>query len=433
MDYLDFWERFRSAEQKADVFSIQTIGFQLYPMLRTRLYYELAQKLGLFDNPHPNSEPKSELEVSNLDHLISAKAKVVVVPFARKVGSEDVYSQPFIDALGPTARVLEQSDLAEVRSYGKSKFDRFVYDAMLKEKKRDVRARWAKMAEIFEQELGVGLGKFAEFPNWLVRRYIGECLAYKELFSNLGVKKLYIVNAYSHPSLVVGAKQAGAKVIEIQHGFISEYHPAYHYPKIRIQSAPNKLLTWGDYWVKAASFPKGMKVKAVGPAKNYLLAREEFEQMAHEKTILFSSQGAIGKALITEAIRWANELGEYQITFRLHPNEDLAEYQALKLPKNLVLSHKDPRFLELLQSHRFLVGGFSTTIYEAMGFGISAIALKLPGVENLDQARAKGDLVVGELGLGREQLLELVAKAAPARNPYSYYAKDFDLKVALSA
>jgi hypothetical protein len=433
MDYLEFWNRFCQAEQRADVFSIQTIGYQLYPMLRTRLYYQLAQELGIFDNPHPNAEGKSELEVVNLNHLVAGPAEVVIVPFARLVGSEDVYSRPFVDGFGSRARVLSHVELAEIRSYGKNKFDRFVYDAMLKEKKRDVRDRWSEMAKVFHEELGIGLGKFEEFPNWLVRKYIGECLAYKELFSQLGTKKLYIVNAYSHPSLVVGARQAGAKVVEIQHGFISEYHPAYHYPKIRIQSAPNVLLTWGEHWVKAANFPKGMRAKTVGPAQNYLLARAGFKEKSAENTILFSSQGAIGKALIAQAINWATELPEFEITFRLHPNEDLAEYQKLALPKNLTLSHKDPSFLDLMQSNRYLVGGFSTTIYEAVGFGLRAIALRLPGVENLNQAIADGDLAIADLDLSRKALLELLAKATPARNPYSYYAKDFNLKVALRA
>ena len=369
----------------------------------------------------------------NLNNLFYGPADVVIVQFARLVGSEDVYSRPFVDGFGSKARVLSHVELAEIRSYGKNKFDRFVYDAMLKEKKREVRDRWSEMAKVFHEELGVGLGKFEEFPNWLVRKYIGECLAYKEFFSQLGTKKLYIVNAYSHPSLVVGARQAGAKVIEIQHGFISEYHPAYHYPKIRIQSAPNVLLTWGDHWVKAANFPKGMRAKTVGPANNYLLARAGFKEKSAENTILFSSQGAIGKALIAQAINWATELPEFEITFRLHPNEDLAEYQKLALPKNLTLSHKDPSFLDLMQSNRYLVGGFSTTIYEAMGFGLRAIALRLPGVENLNQAIASGDVAIADLDLSRKALLDLLARATPARNPYSYYAKDFNLKVALRA
>ena len=433
MEYLEFWSRFQAAEQKGDVFSIQTLGYQLYPMLRTRLYYQLAQELGIFDNPHPNAEAKSELEVVNLNHLITLPSEIVIVPFVRLVGSEDVYSQPFADAFGPRARVISHAELAEVRSYGKNKFDRFVYDSMLKEKRRDVRNRWAQMAAAFEAELGVDLGKFQEFPNWLVRRYIGECLAFKELFSGLGTKKLYIVNAYSHPSLVVGARQAGVKVIEIQHGFISEYHPAYSYPKLRIQTAPNKLLTWGDHWKHAASFPKGMRAVTVGPANNYRLARAGFRESAKPNTILFSSQGAIGQALISEAISWARELPEFEITFRLHPNEDLAEYQKLALPGNLVLSHKQPSFLDLMQANRYLVGGFSTTIYEAMGFGLRAIALRLPGVENLKLAAAQGDLEIAELGLDRTELLALLSRATPAKNPYSYYAKEFDLKVALRA
>lgn len=433
MDYQEFWERFQKAEQAADVFNISTIGYQLYPMLRTRLYYQLAQELGIFDNPHPNQEPQSEVQTANLNHLVGKSAPVVIVPFVRLVQGDDVYSAPLREAYGSEARVLGHDEIGQVKNYGKEHFDRFVYDAMLQEKKRDVRDRWAKMAESFSSELGVGLGKFHEFPNWLVRRYIGECLAFKELFSQLGTKKVFIVNAYSHPALVVGAKQAGAKAIEIQHGFVSDYHPAYSYPKVRIQSAPDRILVWGDYWKKAASFPKGLKPVVTGPAQNYLNQRALFTGVEETKSILFSSQGALGSKLIREAIIWAKALPEYQLVYRLHPNEDLADYQGHELPKNLTLSHKKPSFLELLQLNSLLVGGFSTTIYEALGFGMKAIALKLPGHQNLGPAVATGDVLLAELGLQEAQIRGLIAKARKATNPYSYYAKTNDVKRAMRA
>ena len=110
MKYLGFWEKFQAAEQAAEVFEIKTIGFQLYPMIRTRLYYQLAQELGLFNNPHPNQEPKEAAEAN--PGLLSglAQSKVVVVPFVRKIQGVDVYSQPIQEALDGECLCLEVAD-----------------------------------------------------------------------------------------------------------------------------------------------------------------------------------------------------------------------------------------------------------------------------------------------------------------------------------
>lgn len=440
MKYLGFWEKFQAAEQAAEVFEIKTIGFQLYPMIRTRLYYQLAQELGLFNNPHPNQEPKEAAEAN--PGLLSglAQSKVVVVPFVRKIQGVDVYSQPIQEALDGECLCLEVADpeadmdLERIRAYGREKYDRVVYELMLKEKVRDVRDRWAKMAEVFEAEFGIGLGKFAEFPNWLVRRYISECMGFRDYFDAVGAKKLYIVNAYSSPAVVVGAKQAGVKVIEIQHGFISEYHPAYSYPNIRIQSAPTRLMVWGGYWAKAANFPKGLKAIVTGPSTQFLQQRELVaSQPKKPKTILFTSQGALGAQLFSEAIAWAKSLPDYRLTYRLHPNESLADYPTKDLPENLTISHKTPGFLELLGQHEYLVGGFSTTLYEGLAFGLKVIVLPLPGFENVQRAIDLGDMTLATGGNSSAELTELLTEANLAQNPYSYYAKDFNLKRALRA
>lgn len=435
MKYLDFWQKFLAAEQKADVYKIDTIGFQLYPMLRVRLYYQLAQELGIFENPHPHSESQAEPEVLDSIADLVKEAKIVVVPFVRKVNGVDPYSQAVLHDLGASASLLEISnpaeelDVARIKAYGKKAYDRVVYEAMLQEKVRDVRDRWAAMAAVFESEFGTSLGKFAEFPAWLVRRYISECMAFKEYFEKAKTKKVFIVNAYSHQSLVVGAKQAGVKVIEIQHGFISQYHPAYSFGKMRIQSAPNKILVWGKFWTRNTRFARGTRAKVLGPSQQFLEQRASVQaNQKQPRSVLFTSQGALGSELMERAIAWANWAPDYSFTFRLHPNENLADYQRFTLPKNLELSHQTPSFLDLLGQHEILVGGFSTTLYEGVSFGLKVIVLPIAGFENVQPAIDAGDMQLAVGIDGPESLAVLLQAGRTATNPYSYYAEKIDLK-----
>lgn len=439
MNYQEFWESFQRAEQTGKAFEVSTLGYQLYPALRTRLYYQLAQQLGIFNDPHPANEQAESEAISKPPSETFGNARDLIIPFVRKVGGKDVYTESFQLAY-PEAKILEISnpeaalDISRIKGYGREKFDRVVYELMLKEKVRNVKDQWAAMNRGFETELGVDLGKFAEFPAWWVRRYVSECMAFKEFFEGIGLRRLLIVNAYSHPSVVVGAKQAGAKVFEIQHGFISSSHPAYSYPRIRIQSAPNRLLVWGKFWKDSAKLPKGSKAIVTGPALNFIAQRAEAAKLAKEKgTILFSSQGAIGDELFAQARLWAELLPEHEVTFRLHPNESLENFLAKERPENLSVSHKDPAFLELLAKTEYLVGVFSTTLYEGLSFGAKVIVLPLSGYENALPAIERGDMKLAPTALDHQSLEQLLSGAKAASDANYYYADKTNVKRGLIA
>jgi len=434
MNYQEFWEKFQRAELAGDAFGVSTLGYQLYPALRTRLYYQLAQELGIFDDPHPQSQKSEASELGQSPAEIFGDCSDLIIPFARKVGGADPYSEAFIAGL-PKLRQLEISDpeaaldVERIKAYGAQKFDRMVYELMLKEKVRDVRERWGQMNQAFASEFGVDLGKFAEFPAWWVRRYISQCMAFKDFFVQAGLKRLWIVNAYSHPSVVVGAKQAGAKVFEIQHGFISSSHPAYSYPRVRIQTAPNRLLVWGEFWRQSARLPKGERAVVTGPSLAFGRQRAKVAAATKQPgSILFTSQGAIGDQLFEQACTWAELLPEHQVTFRLHPNESLDHYETKQRPSNLSLSHKEPSFLELLSETEYLVGVFSTTLYEGLSFGAKVIVLPIAGYENALPAIERGSMLLAPTELNAASLRQFLEDAKPPRDARIYYADKTNVK-----
>ncbi|MEY2915994.1 MAG: hypothetical protein RL454_923, partial [Actinomycetota bacterium] len=53
MDFVQFWDKFTEVEKRAKAVSARFSGVQLYPLLRTRIFYAVAQEIGLFENPHP--------------------------------------------------------------------------------------------------------------------------------------------------------------------------------------------------------------------------------------------------------------------------------------------------------------------------------------------------------------------------------------------
>lgn len=523
MQFTEFWQRFVAAEVRGNALDIRLLGMQLYPVLRTRIYYQIAQGLGLFDDPHPDAgsagasatddstdQPNAQAAAA-IDLAALAPARDVIVPFVRRVGGADPYSQPIYETLAKASqpRATQATtparknppllldfydpeaplDIERIRSWARAEFEDWVAAETIKQKVRDHDERWQLLTASLEAEFGVHLEKFHEYPRWFFRRYIAEVKGFEAIFRALKTRRLFIVNAYSNPAIVVGAKLAGAKVLELQHGFLSPYHPAYSYPRVLarspqasplkriacalsplrplVQTAPDRLLTWGDYWSTAAELPAPTRAVTIGPSAQFASARARvraelaaagasardqsvadqlstdtgaFDFTPLPETILFTSQGAIGPRLFAAALDFARELPDCRVIYRLHPNESLADYEKLlaeatansAAPANLTLSHKDPRFLELLGQSDYLVGGFSTTLFEGLAFGLKVLVLPLPGYENLQPALDSGDML-RIISLGPEQIRHAIEHARPAIDPARYYAETTDLAKALRA
>lgn len=456
-NFEQFWQRFLAAEARTGAVKARFSGVQLYPLLRTRIFYAIAQELGLFDNPHPNFA-KGELDpelpaIENWTNL--ERVDAVVVPFRRRVAGAEPYSDRILEQLraaGKSVRVLDfmpvnpdgttnpgqlaDLDLERLRAAFALKFTEQVNKNLRITSREPAENRWTKIVSGFETEFGITLPKFEKYPKYLVRRSLVEQLGFAELFTALGAKDLYLVNAYSEPSLVLGAKKAGLTVHEIQHGFISEYHPAYSYPKRglfrqKVESVPQEILTWGNYWGSGVTLPAGTKTVVTGPTAPFAEYRSKAlaESRIVAKQVLFTSQGAIGQELFGAAVETARALPDHSVIYRLHPNESLADYEQLgaklsqaagkPLPSNLSLSHRDPIFLDLVSCSEYLIGAFSTTLFEGLALGCKVLVLPLSGYENVRPAIASGDLTLID---SLEALPALLAVAKPAADPSRYYA-----------
>jgi hypothetical protein len=365
-----------------------------------------------------------------------------VVPFSRQVAGSDPYSDRVIEALsqkGTSHWVLRHHDpesaidIHRLREAFELWYEPQVARAMRKLAKKRAARGWQRIVAALEAEFALELDKYREYPKWLFRRHLIEAYGFFRVFRAAGARQLFLVNAYSHPSLVLGAKLARVRVSELQHGFISEFHPAYSYPSAlchSVQSAPHRLLVWGEYWTKAARLPRNTRAVVAGPsvpfdsARKRVLAARAGSPTASNR-ITFTSQGALAGPLFAAAQHFARLLPDHLITYRLHPNEALEDYAEWhsSSPSNLALSYREPVFLDVLAQTDFLVGGFSTTLYEGLAFGLPVIALELPGFENLGAAVADGDIQLLPAEATEPEIRAALNRAKPCPDPNRYYAE----------
>lgn len=448
----EFWQRFVALERKHKLLSLRIGGLQVYALLRTRLFYAVAQELGIFEHPHPNAEKNetdaSLAEITTLENL--TKSPNVIVPFKRRVAGLDPYSERVREGIRGSVRVIDftpsidaqdpgstdEVDLERLKAYFTKTHEEMAKRLMRRLGPKDAEARYAAMIDALEGEFGIKLEAFRKYPKWRIRRDLTHVLGFRQLFRQLKTRRLYIVNAYSEPTIVIGAKLAGVWVSEIQHGFISPFHPAYSFPagfmRPWLDAAPHRILTWGKYWAKDTRLPLCTRRKVTGPTRSFADYRDAVlagHKKPIEGQILFTSQGVIGAELFKAAHETAVMMPNNKVIFRLHPNEAVADYQALakqlatetgQAPANLEISHRDPIFLDLVSASEFLVGAFSTTLFEGLALGCKVVVLPLPGFENIRAAIDSGDIT---LVSNLKELPDALKRAKPATDKYRYYAK----------
>ena len=138
---------------------------------------------------------------------------------------------------------------------------------------------------------------------------------------------IFVVVAYENQAVVAAAKDLGIKVIELQHGTISDYHLGYSYPlKTRLDGEikyfPDQILTFGDYWINEDNCPISKEdIIPIGFPYFEAQSKDYMNIQPDEHQILFISQGVIGKYLSKLAYQLADKSKDFKIIYKLHPGE----------------------------------------------------------------------------------------------------------------
>ncbi|QQS88666.1 capsular biosynthesis protein [Fusobacterium canifelinum] len=213
---------------------------------------------------------------------------------------------------------------------------------------------------------------------------------YYSYFKKKNIKEIYIICAYGKEGVVAAAKDLNIKAIEIQHGTITKYHLAYHYPtNQKIPYFPKYFYSFGKYWEEIVTFPKGTKLRVYGfpYLQNQLI---KYKDVPEEKDqILFISQGHVGEKLLYKAIGFAQKNKNKKIVYRLHPGElrysirnyiNILEKYTLN---NFILEDCKEDLYKLIKESEYIFAVSSTAIYEALALGKDVGIINLPSYEEV--------------------------------------------------
>ena len=273
---------------------------------------------------------------------------------------------------------------------------------------------------------------------WILKIHIlnfrYDYLKYTELFKKRKPEKIFVVVAYENQAVVAAAKDLGIEVFELQHGTITDYHLGYSYPlKSRLNGEiayfPDKILTFGDYWINNETSPiSDDNIIPVGFSYFEVVSKDYLNLSANPNQVLFISQGVIGKYLSKFAYEFALKRPDLKIIYKLHPGE----YETWKenypelvndLDNFTVIDNSKTPLYELFARSAYQVGAFSTAIYEGLMFNCKTFILDVPGVEYLSDLIDKG--YVFKIN-SADDLVSNLEKFHPKEYDKNFFFKDLD-------
>ncbi len=446
-------ERIWELEEKYELNHMEIQGTYPWQLIRMYLYYEITRKTQIFESAQQG-------ELSLLDKVKSFtpfvknsflnnpfsgdKCDVLIFDHPRKVMFQNEYKDIYSYFLPQTLRehdksfeVIESPYLNKhftSKSYQKEnniKFnDRillgsFIYKSRNRGKLPFTQEELDKIATVkkaIEESFSIEVDLFRIIEDHILN-FKYDYGKYVELLEKKEPKQVYLVVAYENKALIAACKSKNIELIELQHGTISPYHLGYSYPKNtmkkdgkikEIEYFPDKILSFGDYWQNASSYPiEKDKIISIGFSYFNENSKEYRNMEKNPKQIIFISQGVIGKYLSRFAYEVAIGLDEdYQIIYKLHPGEyakwkENYEYlnKGAKLDNFEIIDKSEPPLYELFAKSRYQVGAFSTAIYEGLSFNNKTFIIDAPGIEYLEELISKN--IVKKVSNSKDMIEEL--------------------------
>jgi hypothetical protein len=238
-----------------------------------------------------------------------------------------------------------------------------------------------------KSKFNVDINIFMEVKRFLILRKAFSWY-FNFLLKKFKPKLIVEVVSYSLENMILNelCKRKNIITIEMQHGSINKFHLGYDFPSdnMNLDVFPDYFFSFGKHWSDITTLPiPEEKIIQVGfpyfeeQYKRYISSKNH-----QKKKILIISQGTIGKEISNFAFNLA-KITDHEIIYKLHPGEYVRwkkDYNYLQNNTNItVIDNNDIPLYQLFAESDFLIGVYSTAIYESLPFNLNIFILKLPG------------------------------------------------------
>lgn len=223
-----------------------------------------------------------------------------------------------------------------------------------------------------------------------IRNFKSQYFFYKLLFKLIKPKEIYIVNSSDKPYIIAAAKKQKITVNELQHGLISDCDIVNNFPDTEpdlLEYFPSRFFKWNNIDMCYAKLP--LSKDNIVPFKNKHLdkwIRKTINIVKEKNTILVISQPFESLNILEYIENNISQLKDYKFIYKIHPAE---EKQIIKkIGEKLIAKYTNIYFIEneesiyyLLKKSEYVLGVYSSALFEAQLFECKIILLDLEGVE----------------------------------------------------
>lgn len=224
----------------------------------------------------------------------------------------------------------------------------------------------------------------------------------RSLLLKVKPRAIFQVVHYALPNLIINeqAKRLGIPTIELQHGVLGDYNIAYHFNfAIKSPFFPDYFSVFGNYWKNVTKLPVEAHCVLVTGFPHLWETKIRLNKSKSEKRsvkqFLIISQGTIGQDLskFVKEFVTSELFPDINILYKLHPSEydiwrDL--YPNLVNEKITVIDNDQISLYEYFTIADWVLGVYSTAIFEALFYGLTVYILKTDGYQYLDDLIKKG-------------------------------------------
>lgn len=415
MTIKDIYQKILQIEDELNLFSYRIDGVYVWERIRSNVFLNILYEAGLYEK-RKTSKNLSSLNLYNkmktynvllfdsIFHNPFFINNVDVIFFGhsrRKMMNDgyywDIYTDPIIPILGSYKTATIES--YETLSHFKPAKTRNLYYTgafqilskinkyMSNYNKKNVFDFSSWVEDRIKQDFSVAVDIYS-LTSSVILSQKSTYPIFSKFFKKTTPKICFTMASYGSEDIIIAAKELSIPVVELQHGTISRYDSRYSYEGNRIkQSFPNYLFSFGEYWRNSVDYPI--------PKENILSIGYPYFEKLYEKTknnvkinqIVFISQWNIGARLLKFAVQTAKRLhGKATIVYKTHPWEEINEYLIQAAGDNLlkVVSGQIPDLYDLLSTSKWLVGVYSTAVYEGIALGCIPFIVNLPGVDHME-------------------------------------------------
>ncbi|WP_051564573.1 hypothetical protein [Desulfovermiculus halophilus] len=409
MTFSEVCESFFQLEQDLYVFEWEVDGIRVWELIRFKVFNTIMQELGFYGQAH--TVPDRGIKAKIIMSYRLLKSYIFYNPFCikkhsiifnghprRKLLSDgfywDIYSD-YVANLVQDGVVLEQHygnghliPAKSVRLYYNDFITTLSYfcSCFKLHNKNNIDSSVCKSIEnavTFNFNINVDVYGVARK---VLERYKVDLYLFKELFKIVKPRACFVLASYGRNSFIAAAKECKIPTIELQHGVVSRYHMAYSFPyKNNKYNFPDYFFAFGEYWKQNVDFPiPSEKIYNIG-YPHLETCRSALKHIPKADTLVFISQGTIGKRLSHFAVQLRQSAPAHvRIVYKLHPGEYdrwREDYPWLVDSDLEIVDSHTPDLYELFAQAKWQIGVYSTAVFEGLAFHCQTYLVDLPGVD----------------------------------------------------